>query len=324
MTRQEALERFKKEEKQLVEQAKQQFWAHLQEQTIELAEVLKQVFYSVREEVERLEKEKIMYLYFSLIRIDVQEQNYNVMVQAMDARWYMDTEQASITFSIDFLFSIFNPLRSQMLEDSRKYLGKINSYDIGHMVQDLVMECNGLLAHQLRFMLRDIEQNHDFSAIPKEDVWYIRWGEYRDNSEIVSCVDRVAKDQLAWDRAVRKTEDKEDTLVAGYWYDTEIKDSECQGKAMYFIQFENCSLTNVSFDCSNLTGARFRNCRLKGCSFQKSILRQTEFTGCTWEANRFAEADLTNAVFMEQEIPFVHLEPDQLQTILVERGVKQA
>lgn len=320
MTRQEALEQFGEEEKQRLEEAKQQFWTRLEEQTDELARVLKKVLFSIREEMEKLEKEKLMHLYFSLLRTDLLKQEYRIMVQAMDARWYMDTEQACVTFSIDFLFNILDPLWDKLLDSSRKYLGKVNLYDIGHMIQDLAMECNQLLSHQLRFMLRDIEENQDFSAIPKEDAWYIRWGEYRDNSEIIACVDRVAKDQLTWERAVRKTKDKEDALVAGYWYGTEIRENKCQDKAMYFINFESCTLTNISFDRSNMAGARFRNCILKGCSFMETILRQAEFRDCTWEDSVFTGADLTNAVFMEQELPFVHLEAEQLQIVLIDRG----
>ena len=48
-------------------------------------------------------------------------------------------------------------------------------------------------------------------------------------------------------------------------------------------------------------------------------LRQADFQGCTWKDNDFSGADMRNAVFMEQELPFLHLDPEQLQVILVDR-----
>lgn len=324
MTRQEAMKRLKEEYAEALAQTKQLFWEQAQEQYETFAQTLKQLFHSLREEMEKTEKDKLMHLYFSLLRIDLQNRKYRVMVQAMDASWYLDEHPIYLTFSVDDLFQVLHPIWDQMLEGSKKYMGKVNAYDISNMMQELAMECNGLLAHQLRFMLRDIEENKDFANIPKEETWYIRWGEYRDKSEIVAHVDRIPKDQKQWDRSVRKAEQKEDELIAGYWYQTDIANTNCQGKLMYFINFEDCTIKNICFDRVNLTGARFRNCRLIGCSFKEGILRQTEFTDCTWDDNVFTGADLTNAVFMEQEIPYIHLEADQLQTILVDRRQERA
>lgn len=324
MTREEAWLRFGEEQKQMEDQAKQAYWERLGEQAVELSELLKQVLVSLREEVKRLEKEKLMYVYFSLLRADLLNREYRVMVQAMDARWYLDTEPVNFTFAMDDFFSVLNPLWQQMLDGSRKYMGKVNSYDVHNRMQDLVMDCNRLLAHQLRFMLRDIEENEDFADIPKEEIWSVYWGEYRDQSEIIACVDRTVKDQRTWERMVRKTEDQPDALVSGCWYETGLRGCECRDKELCFTRFERCDLTAVSFDRSNLAGARFLNCRLTGCSFCGCNLRQTEFTDCTWENTVFTGADLTHAVFTEQGLPAHCLEPEQLQVILVDIKEEEA
>lgn len=319
MTRQEALKQMKEEYAEPLAQTKQLFWEQAQEQYETFAQILKQSFHVLREEMEKAGKDNLMHLYFSLLRVDLQNRKYRIMVQAMDAGWYLDEKPVVLTFSVDSLFQMLHPVWDQMLEDSKKYIGKVNTYDISNMMQELAMECNRMLAHQLRFMLRDLEENDDFAKIPKEETWYIRWGEYRDNSEIVAHVDRIPKGQKQWDRTVRKTAQKADALIAGYWYQTDITNTDCQGEQMYFINFEDCTIQNICFDRANLTGARFRNCRLNGCSFKGSILRQAEFTDCSWDDNVFSGADLTNAVFMEKEIPYIHLEADQLQTILISR-----
>ncbi len=78
-------------------------------------------------------------------------------------------------------------------------------------------------------------------------------------------------------------------------------------------------LEHICFDSAILSGARFRNCRIRNCSFCNAVIHQADFSGCTWEDNCFEGADMTQTVFPEQDIPFVHLEPEQLQTILVDR-----
>lgn len=67
------------------------------------------------------------------------------------------------------------------------------------------MECNIMLANLLRFVFRDIEKNQDFESLPKLPTWGIRWGEYRDASDMIACADREKKEQKDWNRALRET-----------------------------------------------------------------------------------------------------------------------
>ena len=41
---------------------------------------------------------------FSLLRAGLENGEYQILAQAMDARWYLDTEPAEVGFSLDFLF----------------------------------------------------------------------------------------------------------------------------------------------------------------------------------------------------------------------------
>lgn len=130
------------------------------------------------------------------------------------------------------------------------------------------MECNIMLANLLRFVFRDIEKNQDFESLPKLPTWGIRWGEYRDASDMIACADREKKEQKDWNRALRETKGDEGRLVSSFWYEAELQDSDCSGKALCFLQFENCSLQNMNFGKADLIGARFRNCTLKTCDFR--------------------------------------------------------
>lgn len=300
MVRKDALERFKKEEAGYLKSVTAQFLTNLQEKTEELSLCLKAAFGELKEAVQEREKEPIMFIHFSLLGIDVLNGRYQVLAQAMDARWYMDTEPAEATFSIGFLFPMLEEAKERLLQDSRRYMGKVNRYDVDGLILDTAMECNRILAAVLKFVFRDIEENPEFQAIPKPATWGIRWGEYRDASETIACVDREKKEQRDWNRALKEAADQEDRMVFGFWYGAELQSSDCTGRTLCFIQFEDCTLTDMDFGGANLTGARFRGCTLKGCSFQSVNLRQADFEDCRFEGCDFTGQTL-QAVYLRRK-----------------------
>ena len=95
------------------------------------------------------------------------------MVRAMDANWHMDEEAAETSLSIDYLWEPVKELKEKMELDRRKYMGKVNSYDVANMIQNCVIEWNKILSIQLHYMFRDIEANEDFAQIPKYPTWGI-------------------------------------------------------------------------------------------------------------------------------------------------------
>lgn len=66
-------------------------------------------------------------------------------------------------------------------------------------------------------------------------------------------------------------------MVFGYWYQADLKNSDCKGKLLYFIVFEDCTLENMCFDDAVLTGARFLGCQIKNCSFRNAVIHQADF-----------------------------------------------
>lgn len=323
MKREEALMKFCGEERDYIDGVKSSFLDGIQENADGLADCLQRVFADIRKEVEEKEKKDIMFIHFSLLRIDFLNHTYMFLAQVMDAGWYMDREPVEVTFSLADYFSMFSEAGEKLDSDSRSYMGKVNRYDINNLLMEAGMECNLMLANLLRFVFRDIEENKDFQALPKGNTWGIRWGEYRDACEMIACVDREKKDQKDWNRALRETNDNGGRLVSTFWYEADLKDSDCSGKALSFLQFEGCRLQNMNFEQADFIGARFKNCTLSSCNFRGAVLRQTMFEGCKWEQCEFQGADLTECMFPEDDIPFLHLDAEQLQVILIDRRVQE-
>lgn len=323
MKREEALCKFREEECDYINEVKARFLSNIQESANDIAGCLQNVFAEIRRTVEKTEKKDIMFIHFSMLRFDFLNHTYRFLAQIMNAKWYMDMEPVEVTFSLEDYFSVFTEAGERMELDSKKYMGKINRYDINNLLMEAGIECNIMLANLLRFVFRDIEENQDFKALPKLNTWGIRWGEYRDASELIACADREKKDQKDWNRAIRETKNNPGRLVSSFWYETELQDTDCKGLPLCFLQLENCRLQNVNFEKANLIGARFKNCTLSTCDFKKASLRQTIFEGCKWENCDFQEADLTECIFYEDDIPFLHLDAEQLQVILIDRRAQE-
>ena len=320
VTRQEALTHFTTYANEVLEDYKMGFWEHLQKQSKKLEEVILEGFTKLKEQVEKAHKDEIVHFQFSFLRIDLIARQYTVLLHAYDVSWYLDEAPVMVKLDISFLFEELNKRWDKLIAEGKRYVGKINQYDILNRIFDEVKEVNGLIAHLLRFTLKDIESNADFKAIPKCELWIIRWGEYRDHSEIILQVDRYPKTQEDWEEALKLSAEKEDQLVCSYWYEGNFKGGHLKEKQLYFAVFEKCQLEDIDFSKAACLGGKFKECELKNCSFKGALLKNSDFRESHFENVDFEEADLTEAIFSDVDVPYLHLSPIQLQSIHIERS----
>lgn len=73
MERQEAVECFTREAEPVLEEGKKLFYRELQEKTEQLSAVICDAIHEIRLETVRLEKEKMMFLHFSLLRVGLEK-----------------------------------------------------------------------------------------------------------------------------------------------------------------------------------------------------------------------------------------------------------
>lgn len=318
MTRTEALERFKEQHQEEKEELIRNFWNELQEQTDELMLRIYKAFDEIRTQAEEKEKTDLTHFLFSLLRFDLLEGKARVRLDAMDIEWYMDEEPLYAELDITFLFRSFFEWKKKLLLDMREYMGKVNKYDVEHMVQHEIMVCNQLITHLLRFTFRNIEAFEEFQRIPKLPFWVIRWGEYKDYSEIAVWVNREIRSEEEWLDKLLEYEENPRCLLSSYWYRGHYSQGNCSEKVMHFTVFEECYLREIDFGKADLTGARFINCRLEGCSFHGTVLDKTEFSGCVFENNSFQEASMKQAVFTKEGLAAEMFNEEQLEDILLE------
>lgn len=317
MTREEALRQFEQEHQEKLKVHRKRFMEAIPQNIPMLLTQITGAFAEAAKKAELMNKEKLVYFHFSLLRCDMIGRNYHMLLQVQDIRWFLDPEPIEVVFSVNFFYQDLNVVWDTLLEERRKYIGKINTYDVDFMIAEEAAACNLLLGDILRYSFRDIEENSDFAAIPKELLWDIRWGEYRGTSVLAARVDRIPQTSEQWKASLRK---EEGGLSEMYWYQTELTESDCSNKEMCFTTFEECLLKNLNFKGADLTGARFIRCRIEGCDFDTAILNTTYFEGCYWR-----DTDLKTAIFKQtvctlEGIPLEGLDDVQLNEILVKEG----
>ncbi len=256
------------------------------------------------------------YFCFSLLRCDLGERTYTVLFQAMDRRWFSDPEPAEWSFRADPVFSGFNEVWDMLLERQRRYMGKLNTYDVDSMVREEIMGCCLDIGNLLRFYFRDVEELPEFTRVRKPDTWQIYWGEYRGDSVLAAQADRVPGTEDQWLQALR--EDTDGTgLRESFWYQARLSRGNCEKRDLSFAVFEECRLQGLVFKEAVLTGARFRNCLMGRCDFTGADCRLAYFEHCTWEEPELEGTDLGHAVFTGDGIPLQWMDGTQQEQILV-------
>lgn len=320
MKRDELLQHFKDTEKEAIGFYRAIFSGQLLENAEILTGLVIENLKTVAGTVKAQGKENIMFLYFSLLKVEVLERHYSILLQAQDFKWHMDTGQVQLVFPLDFLFGPLNELWDHLLLESKKYVGKINSYDIREIIFQELDIYNSSIAHVLRYTLSDIDKQGWFHEIPKLDYWAIRWGGYKDQTEILVQVDKEVKDQKRFNKGLKKAVVEKDKFVFDYWYKADLKGSYCENINMQFITFDQCEVKDFVFQKGDMVHAKFLGCKLVGCKFINCSLMDADFSNTTLEDVSFKGSDLTNAILPMDSLPYIHLGPEQLQVVYVDGG----
>ena len=322
MTRSEALEQFKEKFCSRTDELAEEFIKGLDAQVEELMGQILEAFGEIADQAE--EKDTVcVFFQFSLLRYDLMQDTAKVRLDVMDGSWYLDQQPLYAELDLTFLFTPYFKWRKKLLTDMREYMGKVNRYDVENIVQDKVMEAVGMLIQILRILFRNIESQENFARIPKTLFWEIHFGEYRDYSEPIIQMNREPRSEEEWLEKLREHEENDGNLQFTWWHKAELSNGDCREKKMYYIVFEECSLTGIDFEKAKLMGARFLNCSLEGCSFKQADLTQAEFDGCSFKDCDFTDAGLQQALFSLAGLEADWFDEKQKDEMLIAEGAER-
>lgn len=324
MNRKESLEKFKIDHQEESQILIQEFWSRLNEHTEEILTRIYAAFEDICRQAEETEKTHVTYFNFSLMRCDLLKKRAIIRLDAMSVEWYLDDAPLTSSFDLDFLFEPFFRREERLLLDMRPYRGKVNSYDVTHMIQDEIFVCNQLITHLLRFSLRNIETFEAFTGIPKLLFWSIRWGEYKDYTEIALQVNREEQSPERWQEKLKDLEaekserqaaaaavpatsqdGKEETVPSTEVAADSAENQTAEEAAMsdsQDVDEEAAADSPAPQSETSLAFGYWYNIPLEGGDLSGKALYFTTFEGCTLNGIDFSNADLSGARFLNCRI----------------------
>ena len=323
MDREQELSKLMKETTEKLKRSESEIMNHLLEYRDEWKRSIEGALEQINQKVKEQQKFQVAYLQFSVLRIDlIQKKQYHVLLTAYDQRWYLDPEAITVSFVMKDWFSIWVEKWELAYPWIQESMGKLNRYDVDHLVMGLIMGEIPVITSFLRMLLKDIETKEVFKSLPICDEFQMRYGEYRDMSELLLKIEHTKKTQKQWEKEIRLAKVKEDQLIYSSWYCLDIIDSKAESLQLAYIRFEECTLTKVSFHNSVLLGARFLGCKFSVCQFQDCDLRCADFSDSEFDQVDFSNANLEGAIFNKTAIPYLSITPEQLQTIQIKQEEK--
>jgi Uncharacterized low-complexity proteins len=316
MDRFEVIKKFRADEEEVVKKYREKFSNQLFLNLDKLHLCVTDKFNELNVIIEKTSKENVSYIYFSFMRIDALEKNYNILVHVQDFKWYFDNEPIWINLDMNFFYSPINDLWDYLLNKSKRYFNKISKYDIRNMIFEELNYYNSLISEALRQIFHiTLYESEVIEKIPHNDYLVIRWGEYRDKSELLLQIDKIEKNFKDWKKEIKAAKGELDRMVFSSWNSLELNNSKCKDKNMAFITFEKAKLENCIFEGCNMSKARFVETVLKDCQFINCIFTDADFAEADFENCSFEKSNMLDTIFSEKNIKKLELSEKQRENI---------
>lgn len=319
MDRETALQNYKEAVSEKISAFRSRMGDHVLDHAEDLEALVKEAMELLGIQMEKQGKEYVCFMYFSLLKTDLINRNYRIQLHGLDVSWYMDEEPAEVYVDVKDLFTPLDDLWNELIRSNQGYGTFVNDYDVRNLLFDELAIIDNMICQVLRYRLRDWEKKGIFDPVTRSPYWVLRWGEYRDQSEILVRTDRVEKDAGIWKAELSKASRNPVNMVFSYWYKGTYENRTIKDMDMRFITFEDSTIQNMVFQNCNFEGSRFPGSRLTGCSFEGCNLWGADFSESTFEQTSFAGAELAAAVFPAESVPFLNISAEQLQLIRLYR-----
>lgn len=319
MDRETALQNYKEAVSKKISAFRSRMGDYVMEYAENLEALVERAMKLLGEQMEKQEKEYVCFMYFSFLKTDLLNRNYRLQLHGLDISWYLDNEPVEVYVDAKELFTPLDELWDELTRAAQGYGVFVNEYDIRNLLFEELHVIDYMICQILRYRLRDWEKKGIFDSVTRSPYWVLRWGEYRDLTEILVQTDRVEKEPGIWKSELLKAARKPENMVFSYWYKGTYENRTIKDMDLRFITFEGSLLQNIKFQNCNLEGSRFPGSQLVGCSFEGCNLWGADLRECTFEETSFAGAELTAATFPAESVPFLEISAEQLQVIRLDR-----
>jgi hypothetical protein len=143
MNREESLKEFKeKVVKTLEEESISVFEKKFKDDEEKVKEIIINGMKSLISKANEIKEEKkIAVFQFELLRINILNESYKILIHGYNSSWYLDTKSIYEEIDLRFLFETFITFKEKLIKEKRIYMGKVNDYDIQKIMFESVVKC---------------------------------------------------------------------------------------------------------------------------------------------------------------------------------------
>lgn len=176
MDRETALQNYKEAISEKISAFRSRMGDHVLKHAEDLEALVEKAMKLLGDQMAKQEKEYVCFMYFSLLKTDLINRNYRVLLHGLDISWYMDNEPAEVYVDVKELFMPFDELWNCLAAANQGYGGSVNDYDIRNLLFDELTIIDNMICQILRYRLRDWERKGIFDSVTRSPYWILRWG----------------------------------------------------------------------------------------------------------------------------------------------------
>ncbi|WP_058485601.1 pentapeptide repeat-containing protein [Defluviitalea phaphyphila] len=224
------------------------------------------------------EKGKISFINFQILRTDILQKKYRILITAYDKNFYLDKKPVQVDFEMKEMFTYLNDLEEYLLKNYKQYVGKINVDDISVIIQMQVINYIRYIINISRIAIRKIKNLSYFTEIEKEEDFYISTGEYKDYSELIYF-------KTKQNTNIEEIRDSINGKKKGNFHfnsytDLDLSDLDLRNINFCFSDFTNSKLSRSDMRVSYFICTDFSNCKMDFVNLNYSILHDANFENC--------------------------------------------
>lgn len=314
MDRGEAKKRYKNEISKYLQDGMellQRNWEKREDEVKSLIfEALLQLFLSSKD------KEQIQYVQMSLLRSQMDEDVYKMLLSLHNETYFMDPDSRMQAIDISYVFEPLREVRTKLYQVIGEYQGKIENFDADQMIRETAMVFYKKQADRCRLLFRDFDQWRAGKGIPPlKGLIVVKWGGFREESETIYLTDTREKSQAQFLSYNEKSSIDQWDMQYVYqsWETACFTNMTVQKKNLLFLMLRNCSMERCQWENCMMHGAEFHHAKISrtifaGCDMSGSDFRNAEFHQVQFIQCNLKEADFTEAKFDRIQFPGSQME----------------
>ncbi len=286
------------------------------------------------------DKERVQYIQISLLRSQMDEDVYNMLLSLHDETYFRDPDPRMQAVDISSVFAPLKEVRARLYQAIGQYQGKIESFDADRMIRETAMAFYKKQADNCRMLFRDLGQWAVERAVLSQKRLVVKWGGFQEESETIYLTDTKEKNQSQFLTYNEKNSINgwDVQYVYQSWETVCFTDITVQKMNLLFLMLRNCSMDRCQWESCMIHGAVFRNskmervvfagCDMSGCDFRDVKFNQVQFiqcnlsgadfTGAEFEMMQFTGSQMEDAKFSRDGLYCEGLDASQLQQIRLE------